>query len=570
MEKKRLKAALYIRVSTQHQVDKDSLPFQRQELINYAKYALDIEDYEIFEDAGYSGKNTIRPKYQEMMNRIRVGEFTHIVVWKIDRISRNLKDFTEMYEELKEYEVAFVSKNEQFDTSSAMGEAMLKIILIFAELERKLTAERVGSIMISRAEKGLWNGSPVPLGYDYSEEVKYPVINEEEAEVVRFIFETYEKYKSTTEVKNVLELSGIKTKRDKSWTTKTITDIIRNPFYIGTYRYNYRESGRGKKKKEDEWVIVEDNHEAIINKDLFNRTNAIMDKNASKPGGFRNKSIHTHLFSGIIKCVECDRNYISSVDRARSDGYRPSIYKCYNYLNAKHAINKCTGKIGEVKLGPFIINYISNMITASEIGKTKNLSIEDLKEILLKGDLFDNIEIKEEDLKETLKIINLIKEKEETILEYDENEKLLDRENNKELISLNLQRKKLKKALDRLKKLYMYDKQSIKEKEYIKSEEEITKKLEKIDLKVTEINESYDRNTPGHELNFIKKATQYLITYHLTRDEFIDYNLIIRIIDKNVLHDLIKRILKNIYIKENTEIQKIVFANGLEHNFIYK
>lgn len=74
MEKKRLKAALYIRVSTQHQVDKDSLPFQRQELINYAKYALDIEDYEIFEDAGYSGKNTIRPKYQEMMNRIRVGQ----------------------------------------------------------------------------------------------------------------------------------------------------------------------------------------------------------------------------------------------------------------------------------------------------------------------------------------------------------------------------------------------------------------------------------------------------------------------------------------------------------------
>ena len=149
------KAALYVRVSTAHQIDKDSLPFQRSELTNYSKYVLGIDDYEIFEDAGYSAKNTDRPKYQEMISRIRNKEFTHLLVWKIDRISRNLRDFSEMYDELKEYGTTFVSKNEQFDTSSAMGEAMLKIILVFAELERKLTGERVYSIMLSRAEKGL-------------------------------------------------------------------------------------------------------------------------------------------------------------------------------------------------------------------------------------------------------------------------------------------------------------------------------------------------------------------------------------------------------------------------------
>ena len=91
----------------------------------------------IFEDAGYSAKNTDRPDYQQMMARMRTGEFSHLLVWKIDRISRNLLDFSVMYAELKELGVVFVSKNEQFDTSSAMGEAMLKIILIFAELERK-------------------------------------------------------------------------------------------------------------------------------------------------------------------------------------------------------------------------------------------------------------------------------------------------------------------------------------------------------------------------------------------------------------------------------------------------
>lgn len=159
------KAALYIRVSTHYQIDKDSLPFQRNELINYAKYALGIDDYAIFEDAGYSGKNTDRPAYQDMMRRIRAKEFSHLCVWKIDRISRNLLDFAAMYEELKKFNCTFVSKNEQFDTSSAIGEAMLRIILVFAELERKLTAERVTSIMYSRANKGLWNGAPIPLGY---------------------------------------------------------------------------------------------------------------------------------------------------------------------------------------------------------------------------------------------------------------------------------------------------------------------------------------------------------------------------------------------------------------------
>ena len=137
------KAAIYCRVSTLHQVDKDSLPMQRQDMINYAKYVLGIEEYEVFEDAGYSGKNTDRPAFQAMMERIESGEFSHVLVWKIDRISRNLLDFATMYARCKKLGVTFVSKNEQFDTSTAMGEAMLKIILVFAELERNMTSERV-------------------------------------------------------------------------------------------------------------------------------------------------------------------------------------------------------------------------------------------------------------------------------------------------------------------------------------------------------------------------------------------------------------------------------------------
>ena len=166
------KAAIYIRVSTHWQVDKDSLKVQRRELIAYVTLVLGITDYVVFEDPGYSAKNTDRPEYQAMMDRIRTGEFTHLVVWKIDRISRNLIDFAAMHDELQSLGVTFVSKNEQFDTSSAIGEAMMRIILIFAELERKTTAERVTAVMLSRASDGQWNGGRVPFGYSWSKETK--------------------------------------------------------------------------------------------------------------------------------------------------------------------------------------------------------------------------------------------------------------------------------------------------------------------------------------------------------------------------------------------------------------
>lgn len=170
------KAALYVRVSTSYQADKDSLPMQRQELVAYAKLMFDIEDYVIFEDAGYSGKNTDRPEFQNMMRRVRAGEFTHLLCWKIDRVSRNLLDFASMYQELKDLGVTFVSKNEQFDTSTAIGEAMLKIILVFAELERNMTSERVTATMLSRAQNGFWNGGRIHYGYDYGKDSKQPLL----------------------------------------------------------------------------------------------------------------------------------------------------------------------------------------------------------------------------------------------------------------------------------------------------------------------------------------------------------------------------------------------------------
>ena len=200
-----------------------------------------------------------------MLERIRAGEFSHLLVWKLDRISRNLLDFAAMYDELKRLGVIFVSKNEQFDTGSAMGEAMLKIILVFAELERKVTSERVTSVMYSRAASGSWNGGKIPYGYDYDKATKTFRINSLEAVIVKMMYDLYEEKHSLLAVAKTLNDRGISSRSGKPWNPTTVSIILKNPFYTGAYRYNYREEGvRQRVKDESDWIIVENHHPAII------------------------------------------------------------------------------------------------------------------------------------------------------------------------------------------------------------------------------------------------------------------------------------------------------------------
>ena len=260
------KAAIYCRVSTLHQVDRDSLPMQRQDMINYAKYVLGIEEYEVFEDAGYSGKNTDRPAFQAMMERIESGEFLHVLVWKIDRISRNLLDFATMYARCKKLGVTFVSKNEQFDTSTAMGEAMLKIILVFAELERNMTSERVASTMNARAAEGKWNGGRVPFAYRYDRETDSFSIRDDEAKVALELKDIYLRTHSLTYTARLLNEAGRRTRRGYAWTPATVAIILRSPFYRGTYRYNYRDESDTtfSFKGQQDWILCEKHHPPLF------------------------------------------------------------------------------------------------------------------------------------------------------------------------------------------------------------------------------------------------------------------------------------------------------------------
>lgn len=564
IEQKR--AAIYVRVSTQYQVDRASLPVQRSELVNYAKYALDIPDFVIFEDAGYSAKNTDRPDYQQMMARIRTGEFSHLLVWKIDRISRNLLDFAAMYSELKQLGVVFVSKNEQFDTSSAMGEAMLKIILVFAELERNMTAERVSAVFLSRANDGIWNGGKVPFGYAYDKQTKTFSILEDEAKTVRLIYALYESSKSLVTVSKALNERGIKTRNGSEWSPTTVHTMLSNPFYSGTYRYNYRNESdphhHVPKKKED-WILVKNHHPAIVSPEHQAAVELILaSKSYGKNQTYQRKNIHA--FAGLLTCGYCGSTMAATIDRARADGWRPSVYIC----SRRRMSNDCQNKyVSDVTLGPFVLNFFANLIKASN-SFGKSTSIETLEKKLLRGDALSIVDhIERPGLEELYNHLRSgFDEKPFDSLAVNAAEASSDVQERDLLLA---DKRRLERALKRLNAIYLYGDEEIPGKDFILDRKSITDSLQQIDDRLKELDAAAVFDVSLSDDEFMEKASQFILTQQLLDKRSVNYEKFIRKIDPRIVKDFLNETVSNFCIKDGLTTS-ILLKNGIELRFSYK
>lgn len=559
------KVAIYIRVSTHWQVDKDSLQVQKRELIAYAEMVLGITDYFVFEDPGFSAKNTDRPDYQKMMSRLRTGEFSHLLVWKIDRISRNLLDFAAMYKELKELGVVFVSKNEQFDTSSAIGEAMLKIILVFAELERNMTSERVTAVMMSRANNGQWNGGRVCYGYSWDKEKKEFSVNYSEAQVVKKIFNLYEEKQSLLFVARHLNDEGYTTRSGNRWSVVVIHEMLRNPFYIGQYRYNVHEQGdRQKPRDETEWVIYENHHEPIIDEIQYERVQFLLQRNWR--GGYKRGESHVrknvHMFAGLVKCGNCGNNMSATLDRRRANGFRPSIYGCATRRSHK---TQCENKfVSDIYIGPFVFNYISNIIRANNtISESTSVSVLERK--LLRGEIFSDVEhLGAEELKQLREL--LLKGK--TGLEYRPESVFNESEDPDGIGQLNDRKRKAETALNRLKTLYLYSDTAMPEKDYIIERQKLLDEVKTCDEKLSKMRESQIEEGLSSD-EFVKKAAYFIMVEKLLEDRYIDYEKYILNIDPSVPRNFVVSVIDNIEIT-NGKVSSIRFKNGITHTFHYK
>lgn len=556
--------AIYTRVSTGYQVDKDSLPFQEKELKAYCKHILHAEKTELFEDAGKSGKNTDRPAFLRMMKKIRAGEISHVVVYKIDRISRNLVDFSLMYDEFKKYRVTFISLNEQFDTSSAIGEAVLKIILVFAELERKLTSERVTDVMIGRAVSGKWNGARMPYGWKWNPEKEFPEHDPVEAPNARKLYEIYEKTRSTAKVRDYCYDNGIQTKRGGKWNTTTICNYLRNPMNKGDYRYNYRNSARGQKKPESEVVYLPSVFPPLVDPDLWDRVNAILDDNSIKSTTSDNPHIkkHVHVFAGgILRCADCGAGFqVSRLDKVRLNGFQPSLYVC----TSRRTYRACDAPgASDVTIGPFVFNYIANIVRATK-SRAKISGPDDLERILLSGPEFEDVKyINRDDLDIIVQAIRgSVKGGATFVPSPPGSEK-----DAPEIEGLRAEADKLSRALDRLKKAFLFDDSGIPESEYLSTRSDLQERLTAVNNKIADALTG-DSYSEAAELSFVNSASSFLLSYRLQSGDHIDYSDFASTVDKQVLKDFVSLVIDRIVLKDS-KIQEIVFKNGLRNRFIY-
>jgi site-specific DNA recombinase len=234
MDEKNVRAALYTRVSTEDQA-KEGFSLDAQ--LNKLKAYCTARDWNIageYIDDGYSGRNIRRPAYSRLIDQME--KWDVLLVIKMDRIHRNSKNFMLMMEELKKHNKEFVSMTESLDTSTAMGRFVMDIIQRIAQLESEQIGERVYIGMEQKARvNGGHLGFNIPYGYDYRDGDL--IINKRESKIVAEIFDQYEQGRSMAQIAQDLNEKHIPTKMNRTWGRQTISNILKNPTYYGTFHW---------------------------------------------------------------------------------------------------------------------------------------------------------------------------------------------------------------------------------------------------------------------------------------------------------------------------------------------
>lgn len=297
----------------------------------------------VYEDEGFSGGNTQRPALRRMMRDARAGRLRAIVVYRLDRISRNIGDFSRLIEELAGLHIEFVSIREQFDTGSPMGRAMMYIASVFSQLERETIAERIRDNMHELAKTGRWLGGVTPTGYT-SESVQRVTLDgrvrrvcrltpiPEEAALVREIFSLFACTGSLSAVEAELQRRRVKTRNGRSFTRYSVKAILQNPVYLiadrAAYRYfvgkgselcaaeaefdgvhgllaynrtDQHKRGAARFLPETEWLVSVGGHEGLIPSALWIAVQQSLEKNRDK--GFRRPGKSKALLGGLLFCA---------------------------------------------------------------------------------------------------------------------------------------------------------------------------------------------------------------------------------------------------------------------------
>lgn len=307
LPKARKRCAVYCRVSSDERLEQEFNSIDAQKEAGHAYVASQraegwIAVADDYDDPGFSGGNTDRPGLQRLMNDIERGQIDIVVVYKIDRLTRSLADFSKMVEVFERHNVSFVSVTQQFNTTTSMGRLMLNVLLSFAQFEREVTGERIRDKIAAAKRKGMWMGGVPPLGYDVQNRLL--VINEAEAAVVRRIFQDMLSIGSPTQIAAQLALEGVTT---KAWTTqdgqtrlgsridkKYLHKLLRNRIYLGelSHKGTWYQGVHPAIIDASLWarvheVLAKDSHTRSVQTKIRSRTDALLRGLLYAPSGER-------------------------------------------------------------------------------------------------------------------------------------------------------------------------------------------------------------------------------------------------------------------------------------------
>lgn len=322
---------------------------------NYPEDEYDVEIV-IYEDEGFSGGSFDRPQFKAFLEDERKRPYNVLICYRLDRISRNIADFSGLMNELNELETSFISIKEQFDTKTPMGRAMMYIASVFAQLEREVIAERIRDNLYELSKTGTWLGGEAPLGFNTERYKKVEVceeendcitkkskvasrliVNDEEIKTVKLIYSKFLELKSLSKLVTYLMNNEIKTRKGVYFGINAVRKILTSPVYAkndkeimeyfdskglyifcendnrnkydgkyGFLTYNKTSGYGGKEKPIEDWVIAVGLHSGIIDGTTWVAVQSIIEKNADKKYRAAINVKTNTIATGLLRCKRCN------------------------------------------------------------------------------------------------------------------------------------------------------------------------------------------------------------------------------------------------------------------------
>lgn len=398
MQKEKIKVYTYTRVSTAMQVDGYSLDAQKAKMKAYADY----NDYEIvgeYEDAGKSGKSIEgRAQFSQMMEDIKSGKdgVSYVLVFKLSRFGRNAADVLSSLQVMQDFGVNLVCVEDGIDSSKDAGKLMISVLSAVAEIERENIRVQTMEGRIQKAREGRWNGGFAPYGYRLVDGKL--IINEEEAEAIRVIYDQYvhtdigangiAKYLENHGIRKIPRQNG----KNPLFDAHLIRLILKNPVYCGKIAYGRRktEKVRGTRNEyklveQDNYLLAEGLHEPIVSEEVWQAAQVKLLAQAKKYEHVnRGKDEHVHLLSGIVKCPVCGAGmYGNKSIKHKADGTK---YKDFYYYGCKHRSmirgHKCDYKkqireeLLDDAVAEVIVKLVSNPKFAAMMQEKINMKVD--------------------------------------------------------------------------------------------------------------------------------------------------------------------------------------------------